>query len=121
MQLGTNLLANCAILFILQTIGFDFRSISVFMGSSLQVGVASGIGQFLQDEANHFSDALYETRWLTLSRENKTRLLLLMTGSVRVVNVRAGGTYELNWALFAQVRTSYVNWKRFSTILLIAI
>lgn len=103
MQLGTNVLANCAILFIWQNIGLNIHSTIVLMSSCLQVLVVSGIGQSLQDEASAFSDALYQTDWLVLSAENKKRLLLLMIGSNRAVDIRAGGTYELNLGLFAQV------------------
>lgn len=103
MQLGTNVLANCAILFILQTIGFDVRSVSVLGTSTFQVFLVSFIGQLLQDEASEFGDALFETNWLAMSLENKKRLLMIMTGSKRAVNIRAGGTYELNLALFGQV------------------
>lgn len=38
-----------------------------------------------------------------MNLENRKYLLLMMTGSSRKVNVRAGGTYELNMALFLQV------------------
>lgn len=65
--------------------------------------MASAFGQLLQTEASHFCDALYETEWLEMSLANKKRLLMLMVGSKRVVNIRAGGTYELNLGLFAQV------------------
>lgn len=75
----------------------------MIVGSSIQVFVASFLGQLLQDEASDFEDALYDINWLDMDERNKKRLLLIMIGSKRKVNIRAGGTYELNLALFAQV------------------
>lgn len=39
-----------------------------------------------------------------MDRATKRTLLLLMAESERKVNIRAGGTIELNLALYAQVR-----------------
>lgn len=103
-QLGTCVLVNCSILHILKTIGYDFRSVSVIVCSSFQVLMISAFGQLLQDEARAFGDALYGTNWLDMSLGNKKRVLMLMTGSSRVVHIRAGGTHELNLFLFAKVR-----------------
>lgn len=98
-------------MFILQTNGMDFLSVCVMIGSSLQVLINTGFGQFLQTEADNYNDALYETNWMDMTTENKKRILLLITGSQKVVNVRAGGTYELNLGLFAQVGgRAVVNW-----------
>lgn len=44
-----------------------------------------------------------------MSCKNKKGLLLLMTGSQRIVNIRAGGTYELNLGLFVQVRDFHIS------------
>lgn len=55
------------------------------------------------EQASDFNEAIYATNWNDLSRENKKLLIMLMLGSSRKVNIRAGGTYELNLALFAQV------------------
>lgn len=115
-QLGTNLLANCANLYIIQAIGLDFQSGVILITSSLQVLMCSGFGQLLQDEAGDFGDALYTINWMVMSEENKKRLLLLLTGSERVVNIRAGGTYELNLALFAQVCDSFLIETHFTCI-----
>lgn len=103
-QLGTCVLVNCLILHILKTIGYDFRSVSVIVCSSFQVLMTSVFGQLLQDESSAFGDALYGTNWLDMSLGNKKRVLMLMTGSRRVVHIRAGGTHELNLFLFAKVR-----------------
>lgn len=101
--MGSNLLANCSVLFILQTNGMDFLSTCVFVGSSMQVLIPCAFGQFLQSEAGFFNDALYEINWMDMTETNKKRVLMLITGSQRVVNIRAGGSYELNLGLFAQV------------------
>lgn len=82
----------------------------VFCGSSSQVLVASALGQQLQDDASNFRDALYTSNWMNMSEKNKKRMLLLMVGSYRVVNIRAGGTYELNLALFAQVDWGFIKY-----------
>lgn len=103
-QLGTNVLGNCTIFYTLQTTGYDSDCVSILGVSTAQVFVVSAFGQLLQDEASDFGDTLYETNWLAMNTENKKRLLMLMTGSNRVVNIRAGGTYELNLTLFVQVR-----------------
>lgn len=54
-------------------------------------------------QAHVFENSLYKTDWQGMEKGNKQILLLLMMGSQRKVNIRAGGTYELNLALFAQV------------------
>lgn len=54
-------------------------------------------------QARLFEEALYNTDWVNMTQESKKILLLIMSGSERKVNIRAGGTYELNLALFAQV------------------
>lgn len=62
---------------------------------------------FLTSQAIAFRNTLFTIDWPSMSSANKKRLLLLMTGSSRVVNIRAGGTYELNLALFAQVGDAF--------------
>lgn len=69
----------------------------------MQVLIPCAFGQFLQSEAGFFNDALYEINWMDMTETNKKRVLMLITGSQRVVNIRAGGSYELNLGLFAQV------------------
>lgn len=54
-------------------------------------------------QARDYSDTLYQIDWLKLSIPNRKYLLLMMIGSHRKVNVRAGGAYELNLSLFLQV------------------
>lgn len=54
-------------------------------------------------QALDYSDTLYQIDWLKLSIPNRKYLLLMMIGSHRKVNVRAGGAYELNLSLFLQV------------------
>lgn len=76
----------------------NFRTRYV-IGIQLDELIITLIGQ-----ASDFNDALFTTDWLDLSLENKKLLLLIMMGSSRKVNIRAGGTYELNLALFAQVK-----------------
>lgn len=51
-QLGNNLLCNCSILYILQTIGFDIGSFAVLIISSTQVFIACAFGQQLQVQVN---------------------------------------------------------------------
>lgn len=123
-QLGNNLLCNCSILYILQVIGYDISSLSVLIVSVGQVLIACAFGQQLQNQvrslsnyifmwknslinsnpqANVFSECLYNTDWIHMTIDNKKRLLLVMIGSHRKVNIRAGGIYELNLALFVQV------------------
>lgn len=58
---------------------------------------------FLISQAQLFENALYEIDWINMTIENKKLLLIIMAGSQRMVTIRAGGTYELNLALFAQV------------------
>lgn len=102
-QLGTNLFMNCSLLFILQMNGYDSNIVVILLSSSLQILIVSAFGQQLQTEASAFRDALYAIDWPNMSIDNRKRIRLLMSGSYHVVTVRAGGTYELNLALFAQV------------------
>ena len=102
-QLGTNLFMNCSLLYILQTDGYDSNIFVILLSSSLQILIVSAFGQQLQDEAKAFRNSLYATDWPRMSIDNRKRIRLLMSGSYRVVTVRAGGAYELNLALFAQV------------------
>lgn len=104
------MLGNCAVLLNLQTIGYDSSSVGILLVSTLQVFVVSLFGQLLQSEASRFSDALYETNWCVMCAANKKSLLMLMTGSKRVVNIRAGGTIELNLALFCRVSGGISNY-----------
>lgn len=94
---------NCSLLFILQAFGYDSNIFVILLSSSLQILIVSAFGQQLQDEATAFRNTLYTIDWPSMSIENRKRIRLLMTGSYRVVTVRAGETYELNLALFAQV------------------
>lgn len=54
-------------------------------------------------QARVFGDALYAIDWTNMTVENQKILLMLMTGSKRSVTIRAGGAYELNLFLFAQI------------------
>lgn len=101
---------NCSLLFILQAFGYDSNIFVILLSSSLQILIVSAFGQQLQDEAHAFRNTLYTIDWPGMSIENRKRIRLLMTGSYRVVTVRAGGTYELNLALFAQVRRNGFRW-----------
>lgn len=49
-QLGNNLFANCSLIFLLKTIGFDIKNIVVLLASIGQVFIACAFGQQLQDE-----------------------------------------------------------------------
>lgn len=94
---------NCSLLFILQTNGYDSNIFVILLSSSLQILIVSAFGQQLQNEANAYRNTLYSVNWPAMSIDNRNRICLLLAGSFRVVTVRAGGTYELNLALFAQV------------------
>lgn len=109
LQLGSNVLINCTIIFNLQTMRLDYAGLIILFTSTSQVLFVSLIGQLLQDEAVAYGDALYEVDWLAMSPENKKRVLLLMIGSNRNVNIRAGYIAELNLGLFVRVRQSVIN------------
>lgn len=49
-QLGNNMICNCTILYLLQTISIDIGPLSVLAASSGQVLIACAFGQLLQDE-----------------------------------------------------------------------
>lgn len=102
-QIGTDLLGNCFILYILQMNGWDIASFSIIVVTCSQAFIACAFGEALQSEAGKFASSLYSTDWLNMSIRNRKMLLLLMLGSEKNLNIRAGGTYELNLALFAQV------------------
>lgn len=94
---------NCSLLYILQANGYNSNIFVILLSSSLQILIVSAFGQQLQNEATAFRNTLYTIDWPRMSIESRKRILLLMSGSSRVVTVRAGGAYELNLALFAQV------------------
>lgn len=101
---------NCSLLYILQMNGYDSNIFVILLSSSLQILIVSAFGQQLQNEANVFRGTLYSVDWPNMSIDNRKRILLLMSGSYRGVTVRAGGTLELNLALFAQVRVGDSLW-----------
>lgn len=104
-------------------------SLNVLICSIAQVFIVCAFGQKFHDEVAllriqkigfncviyihfqtlNFSDALYNTDWLNMDTGTRKILLLLLTGSQRKVNIQAGGIFELNLALFAQVRVMSLN------------
>lgn len=49
-NLGNNLFANCCLLYIVQTLGYDFLFMSSLIASTAQVLIMCAFGQLLQDE-----------------------------------------------------------------------
>lgn len=107
----------------MQVIGYDIMCVSVYVASSSQVLIACVFGQMLQDEVSYgililklkledffrplkarlFENSLYNTDWLNMTTDNRKYLLMLMKGTKKAVNIRAGNAVELNLTLFASV------------------
>lgn len=87
---------------------FNWDSAAVMAALMSQLAISCAFGQLIQDEASAFETALYKVNWPNMSMENRRILLLLLMGSKRKVNIRAGEAYELNYALFAKVLFIFV-------------
>lgn len=103
-QLGTNILMNCSVLYMLQTFAIEWLIMTMVAFSVGQVLFACACGQYLLNEANQANASLFlNVPWYAMSIRNRRTLLLLMIGSSAEIKLRVGSTYELTLEAFVTV------------------
>ncbi|XP_055678861.1 odorant receptor 85c-like [Lutzomyia longipalpis] len=74
----------------------------------IQLALLCFFGEIIRSESKEIFKNLYQTNWYDLSLKDQKIILLMMTNSLQVIGLKAGGLYDIGLMSLVQVRVLYL-------------